>query len=334
MSRWLRWLTSRLLRSRDAGPRLVIVRHHRVYEPTERPLYRLGVAVGVFERQLELLERLALTPVTVTEGLTWLAGAREGRRVALSFDDGYRDNLGLALPRLERRGARATFYLAAGLIESRTPPWWDRLAHRIEHARRPDLDWSFEGRRIRVSLSGFAAQRTAVARLVPLLYAAPEMQERRLQDLADALRAPGEPECALATWAELAALERSGMEIGAHTLTHPFLTRLSPERQDAEIGGSLELIAQRLGVRCEGLAYPGGDYDEASVAACARHRLRYAVSTRRGDVIALDQPYQLPRRGMPDGACLSPLGGFSEAMVTAELTGRFDRWRRAAEAMS
>ena len=119
MSRWLRWWMSLLPHARPAGPRLVIVRHHRVYGAGERPLYRLGVGAELFDRQLGLLARLGLTPVTVAEGLAWLRGAREGRRVALSFDDGYRDNVTLALPRLVKAGARATFYLTAGLMERR-----------------------------------------------------------------------------------------------------------------------------------------------------------------------------------------------------------------------
>src|SRR3989442_426562 len=82
----------------------------------------------------------------------------------------------------------------------------------------------------------------AFERLVLLLRAAPEVQERRLKDLSDAWRAPGEPACELAGWEELAALAPRGMEVGAHTLTHPFLSRVSPARQDAEIGGSVELI--------------------------------------------------------------------------------------------
>src|SRR5262249_21622031 len=156
---------------------------------------------------------------------------------------------------------------------------------------------------IQVSLSGFAARRAAVARLAPGLFASPEVQERRLQHLSDALSAPGEPECGLATWGELAALKDGGMGVGARTLTHPVLSRICPERQDSESGGSIEVVEQKLGVRCEGLAFPGGDYDEASVAACARHRLRYAVTTRRGDVVATDRPYELPRRGLSEGAC-------------------------------
>ena len=334
MSRWLRWLLSFLPRTAPPGPRLAIVRHHRVYAEGQQPLYRLGVGVATLERQLDLLGALGFTPVTVAEGLAWLRGARDGMRVAFSFDDGYRDNVALAVPALERRGVRATFYLAAGLIESRTAPWWDRLAHRLEHAGGTDLDWTFDGRAVRARLSTRGERRAALELLLPMLRSAPEAQDRRLHELSDRLSVPGEPACELAEWHELTGLEPRGMEVGAHTLTHPFLSLLSPERQDAEIGGSVDLIARRLGVRCRGLAYPGGDYSAASVAACTRHGLAYAVTTLRGDVIPGAAPFELPRRAWTEGGCRGPFGEFSARLAGAELAGAFDGWRRAAEAAS
>jgi peptidoglycan/xylan/chitin deacetylase (PgdA/CDA1 family) len=312
----------------------VVLRHHRVYDAGARPLYRIGVSSEVFERQLELLARLGFAPVTIREGLAWLGAAAEGRRVALSFDDGYRDNVALALPRLQRYGARATFFLTAGLIEQRLPPWWDRLAHRIEHAAVPAIEWTIEGDTARLPLGAFAERRAALARLLPVMRVAPELQERRLQELGDRLRVTGEPGCELATWDELGALAAAGMEVGAHSLTHPFLSRLSPERQDAEIGGAVEVIERRMGIRPEGMAYPGGDYDAATLAACARLDLRYAVTTRRADARPGDAPFEVPRRGLSEGACLGPFGRFSSRMATAELAGAFDGWRPNAVAAS
>src|SRR6185503_4712210 len=135
--RTVRWLMSLAHRPRSAaeGASLTIVRHHRVYAESERPLYRLGVSTRVLEQQLALLARHGLAPLTVSEGLTRLASERRGRWVAMTFDDGYEDNVTRALPLLQRHGAHATFYLTAGLMERRVAPWWDRLTHALEQAR-------------------------------------------------------------------------------------------------------------------------------------------------------------------------------------------------------
>ncbi len=131
----LRWLLSFVPRVEAAGARLTIVRHHRVYGADERPLYRLGVSESVLEDQLTLLDRLGRTPITVAEGLRHLESGRPGHRVAMTFDDGYADNVTRAFPILRRHGARATFYLTAGWIEERRTPWWDVLAHALEQGR-------------------------------------------------------------------------------------------------------------------------------------------------------------------------------------------------------
>lgn len=327
--RLVRWAMS-LVRSRrrEAGSRLVIVRHHRLYEDGADPLYRLGVSRGVFAAQLDTLVAAGLTPVTVREGLAHLNERRPGTHVAFSFDDGYADNVALALPLLAARGARATFYLTAGWIEARTAPWWDVLATMLETTRRSRLRLALAGG-IDVPLESRDMRRRALQALLPALRATPERQQVTLAMLASALDVPAEAACALASWEQCHALPAAGMEVGAHTLHHPFLSVLEPDQQRQEIAGSIELIAQRLGARPRGLAYPAGDHDAVTVEAARASGLAYAVTTRAGDNVPGAPPLTLFRRGLSEGACLGPTGRFSRRLALAELDGAFDRLRAA-----
>jgi peptidoglycan/xylan/chitin deacetylase (PgdA/CDA1 family) len=299
------------------------VRHHRVYGEEDRPLHRLGVSEIVLRAQLEMLVRRELTPVTVSEGLEWLSCGRPGLRVAFTFDDGYADNLSRALPLLRVAGARATFFLTAGLIEQRRAPWWDALAHVIGTARAQRFE--VDGREL--PLTDQAGRTRAFAALLADFRTAPAGQRVRLDELCRRLDVRTPAPCSLATWEECAALAPAGMEVGAHTLTHPFLSRLPADEQSAEIAGSFDLIARRLGARPAGLAYPGGDYVAASVTAARAAGAAWAVTTRAGDVVAGAPAHELPRRGLSEGACLGPLGRFSERLARAELEGAFDAWR-------
>ena len=324
--RLARWLLSLAWRPRSpASPRLLIVRHHRVYGEGETPLYRIGVSESVLDQQLEMLARSGLAPVTVSEGLAWLAGAREGVRVAMTFDDGYADNVRCALPRLVRRRARATFFLTAGLMAERVAPWWDELVHALEHTTRPleGLGWA-QGP---LPLEGPADRARALAALLPLMRVPPETQRARLDAVRAALGVAAPAPCELATLEEARSLIEAGMEVGAHTLTHPFLSLCDASRQRAEIQGSMTLLAGRLGVRPAGFAYPGGDYDATTLAEVGLAGLEWAVATRRGDNVASSPRFELNRRGLSDGACLSPRGGFSRRLALAELHGAFDRLR-------
>lgn len=327
--RLARWAASlvRPPRAAPARPTLVIVRHHRVYAAGERPLYRLGVSAPVLEAQLALFRTLGLAPLAVSEGLARLAEGRPGRWLALTFDDGWDDNVEHALPLLAAHGARATFYLTAGLMEERAAPWWDVLTHALEHANTARAVVEWDGAPVTVEPSTPAGRARALHTLRPGLRVPAAEQSARLARLREALGVTEPAPCGLATWPRAARLAEAGMEIGAHTLTHPYLSLHAPEAQRAEIEGSVALIERRLGVRPGGFAYPGGDHDAATVAACAAAGLDHAVTTRAGDN-GPDRPrLELRRRGLSDGACLGPGGRFSRRLAHAELDGAFDRLR-------
>src|SRR5262245_61991916 len=63
------------------------------------------------------------------------------RAVALTFDDGYRDNLTVALPMLEALGLPATFFLVPSLLGREVVAWWERLGRAIASTPAPILEW-------------------------------------------------------------------------------------------------------------------------------------------------------------------------------------------------
>ncbi|MCC7416174.1 MAG: polysaccharide deacetylase family protein [Acidobacteria bacterium] len=77
-------------------------------------------------------------------------GVAAGRRLAITFDDGYRDNFTFAAPILEAHGLPATFFVVSGFIGTDTVPWWDRRA-RVVH---PWMSWeevrSLQARRFEI----------------------------------------------------------------------------------------------------------------------------------------------------------------------------------------
>lgn len=333
--RWVWSLTHRTTgRNGDSAPRLTILRHHRVYAAGERPLHRLGVTEDVLAAQLELIAGAGLGPISVVEGLRRLENGEAGHHVAVTFDDGYADNVWRALPRIQAVGGRATFYLTAGLMEERRAPWWDEVAHAVQQTRVPRLTIEFEGRALDLPLAQRADRLRALEALLGELRVPLGERERRIATLRLRLGVSDRAPCELATWDTATALVRSGMEVGAHTLNHPHLTTLDPQGQAREIGESVELIERRLGVRPEGLAYPGGDHDAVTIEATAGCGLAYAVTTRAGDNHPGAGRYTLLRRGFGEGNCTGPTGRFSRRLAMAEINGLFDRVRGVGTAAS
>ena len=336
--RAVRWMLS-LLRPLGStrgidGPRLTIIRHHRIYADNEQPFYRLGVGESVFAAQLEVLRRANLIPLTVSEGLSRLKEGRPGQWVAMSFDDGYADNVWRASPRLQAVGGKATFFLTAGLMEERRAPWWDELGNVLEQTREEQLRTDLGSGTLDLPLRTIAERRAALGTLTGVMRVPPAERDHRLAQLRMRLGVPQPAECELAEWDAARALVGAGMEIGAHTMTHPHLTTIAPDLQAREIGDSVDLIEQRLAVRPTGFAYPGGDYDARTLKVMSASGLAYAVTTRAGVNTPGAPRFELLRRGLSEGACLGPTGRLSRRLTLAELDGAFDRLRQPKEAAS
>ena len=102
------------------------------------------------------------------------------------------------------------------------------------------------------------------------------------------------PRLPLMTWEELARMVTQGIAIGAHSVTHPFLTRLPVEQIRTELSGCRQAIETRLGVTADTLVYPYGDSD-ARVRQVASEVFQLACGTRLDYATPADDPFDLPR---------------------------------------
>lgn len=102
------------------------------------------------------------------------------------------------------------------------------------------------------------------------------------------------PRLPLMSWAELARIAAQGISIGAHSVTHPFLTQLPIEQVRAELRECRHAIETRLGVTADTLVYPYGDSD-AHVRQAASEEFRLACGTRLDFLSPAADPFDLPR---------------------------------------
>ncbi len=87
------------------------------------------------------------------------------------------------------------------------------------------------------------------------------------------------------TWDEIRELSKAGMQLGCHTLTHPYLTRVqSDETLKREIAGARKIIEARTGATVTSLAYPFGQYNARVVDAAREAGFTSARSTWPGVV--------------------------------------------------
>jgi peptidoglycan/xylan/chitin deacetylase (PgdA/CDA1 family) len=228
-------------------------------------------------------------------------GTVPGDAIALTFDDGYRDNLTHAAPILAHHGLPATIFLVTGHIGTPDIPWFDRLALAFKTATRPAVSLD-PAHPFPLTTPGDRLQALAAA-LAELKRLPDEERRRQLTRLEAELRpaGPERPKRLMLTWDEVGALRDLGFSIGAHTVSHPILSRTTPERAWHEIHGSKRAIEQVLGDRVRAFAYPNGaaeDYDETTTQLVRQAGFTCAVTTRRGLNRAGTSPFEL-RRGGP-----------------------------------
>jgi peptidoglycan/xylan/chitin deacetylase (PgdA/CDA1 family) len=243
---------------RSKSPTIVLL-YHRVAR-VERDPQMLCVSPKNFAEQLGVMQELAeIVP------LKSVLSPSNGARVAITFDDGYADNYDNALPQLRRAEAHATVFVVSGAVGARREFWWDRLENLLLSGvgQAKTLEVSIAGRQIWCDARGRAGRyRTYWALHTRLKPIPPAEIDRVLDSIATQLGVfPPARETHLAVdVSQLVELARSGhVDIGAHTVRHPWLPALSREEQLDEVEGGRSRLEELLKVPVDTFAYPYGE---------------------------------------------------------------------------
>jgi peptidoglycan/xylan/chitin deacetylase (PgdA/CDA1 family) len=277
--------------------RAVVLAYHRVAEPTTDP-FELAVTPQQFQEHLEVLLDLGHV-VSVTELSSRIRnGTLPDVTFAVTFDDGYADNLHTAKPILERYGVPATVFLATGLLDG-TQFWWDELAQLILNDGRPrdqqlTLEIDGESRSWQLQEAARLSIYLDVWELLRRLDDGPRRQALAMvrSQLAGT---PGGNDRSL-TPEELTELTSGGLiHAGAHTQTHPLLAQIDDGAAFDEITGSKTWLEGCLERAVTAFAYPYGSYGARDVEIVQRAGFEIAFSASGNAVTGGCDQFQVPR---------------------------------------
>jgi peptidoglycan/xylan/chitin deacetylase (PgdA/CDA1 family) len=243
--------------ARRVAGTLQILTYHRVND--ERDPFFPAVPTAVFTGQMQHLAE-HFTVCDLVEGVQAMA-RRElpPNAVAVTFDDGYRDNYVHAFPILRRLGVPATIFLATDAIGSGRPLWHDRVFAAFRQSREPVLrDYATLGSyRLTTMAERLAAQRAVLEFLWGLGDDDRALWQGRLAErltVEEFACAPG----LMLTWSDVHAMSQQGIAFGSHTATHPILATLPVARQVDEVVRSKQAIERHTGAAARSFAYPNG----------------------------------------------------------------------------
>jgi peptidoglycan/xylan/chitin deacetylase (PgdA/CDA1 family) len=280
-----------------AGPkgRLSVLIYHRVLSGLD-PMQPTVPDEVSFRWQMQLLkDHFDVLPLS--EAIRRLQdGALPKRAASITFDDGYADNVSVALPVLQRLGLPATFFIATGYLDGGRM-WNDTIIEAVRRARGTELDlsWLGLGSWVVTTEQRYEASATLISRLKHLPH---QERENRAAAIADAIGTEL-PQDLMMRSEQVAMLTSAGMEIGAHTVSHPVLRSLSTEQAQQEIGSGRQRLSEITGKPVELFAYPHGrpgrDYDAQHVRIVRELGFLGAVSTAWGAADRFYDRFQLPR---------------------------------------
>ena len=220
--------------------------------------------------------------------------------VAITFDDGYRDNFTYAFPILKELGIPATIYLATGHIGTNQLPWYDQVCLAFKLSVRPFL---------RLRLAGapegpLQSKQSRLSLLEQVLDWLRELDDetwqKAMRELFEVLGVPSSlslPNYML-NWDEVRQMKNHKISFGAHTVTHPVLSRLTGARLRDEITRSKNTIEQKIQTEVRHFAYPFGrpiHFSDEAKHVIEQSGFKTAVTTVYGFNKPGDDPFALKR---------------------------------------
>ena len=294
------------MRSRFVNRRALILGYHRIDDNPWDP-YSLNVAPVHFAEQLEVL-RKHVNPISLQ---TLVDAVRSGnlapRSVVVTLDDGYADNLHHAKPVLEHCRMPATVFVTTGYIGREF--WWDKLARLCRPAKDlpQDLCLDVNGREFHWQSNGPVNARLCKRLVLSLhnffsLLTEPE-KCNGLEQLRNAVGISEDDSSVTRamTSNELRELVASGLvEVGAHTVSHPFLAQLDAKAQQNEISESKKYLEGLIGGQIKSFCYPHGSLTKKTVAIVRDSGFRCACASYSDIATYSNDPFRLPRFWIPN----------------------------------
>ena len=288
-------LANMFSRSGSAG-KLQILTYHRVLDQDDE--YIDDVSVHVFEEHVRILSsdfnvlRLDRASKLLSEGRL------PQRSVCITFDDGYADNYDVAFPILKKYGVTATFFVATGFLDGGTM-WNDVIKYSckladdtviLDAVRRRGQSTDNDISSIRLTLIHETIR--------SVKYLDINKRNEKVKEFAAEL-ATKPVNNLMMTSAQVADLADCGMEIGAHTVNHPILKKMSIDEARTEIQVSRDSLEQIIGNRVTSFAFPNGrweaDFDDSHVKLLDELKFVIGVSTEFACARKDDNRLMLPR---------------------------------------
>lgn len=306
--------------------RIFIIIYHRINDSDNS--YLPPTKVKCFEKQMRYLSK-NYDPVSleqITQHIQY--GAFLPRRpIAVTFDDGYRDNYENAYPILRKYNIPATIFLTVGYIDTDKIPFWDRSYYVLSNIKKKRIVSLLAPDNIRYEAPLEESTVRKITRILNRFSA--EERDHILDELTSEIDVDVDRHNnrrLMLSWEEIREMSNNGISFGGHTLTHPPLTRISKGQAEKEIRLCKTIIQEQTKKPVKTFAYPVGDFDTHIAEMVRDAGYSIAVSTVDGYSDLKTNRYRLRRNtiGLPLGFSRH----FMQPVFRAEVSGLTAKLRK------
>jgi peptidoglycan/xylan/chitin deacetylase (PgdA/CDA1 family) len=285
-----------LLSPANSKARLSVLIFHRILTQPD-PLFPGEPDAACFDNILSWMKSW-FNVLPLDEAVSRLkSGSLPSRAAAITFDDGYADNYTVALPILRKHGLNATVFVATGFLDGGIM-WNDAIVESVRNVKGTTLNCENIGLGHHSIKTPLDRRATIDAIIGQIKY----LDASNRQDIVDRFVSSTGVElpCNLMMNSdELRGLREAGMLVGAHTISHPILARISLDDAKQEIEGSKAFLEGILGEQVSLFAYPNGkplaDYQPEHVEIVKNAGFKLAMSTAWGAANIKQDVFQIPR---------------------------------------
>ena len=251
--------TAKMYRLNSIFNKFYIIPYHMIVD--ELNGFYPETSTSDFEKQIVHLAK-NYKIISLDEIVHRIKNRRPIRRcVAITFDDGFRDNYEIAYPILRKYNVPATIFLTTGYIDSGTAPWFIKLRYIFMQTAKTHFHLSHKGAIISHPMHTKDEKLAASDRAMAYLKNCPDEERLPLLDrLCEKLGVStfeGLNDLML-TWNQIKEMAGHSISFGAHTVNHPILSRTSMEIAEREIQESKKTIEEKIGRPVTSFAYPFG----------------------------------------------------------------------------
>jgi len=286
------------LRRKLGKSQVAVLMYHRI-GPKKDDWYPQPLGTRDFEKQVEYFCRnYEILPLDRLAQDIDQGKPLPQKAVAITFDDGYKNDYLYAYPSLMKHHMPATIFLTTGHIGSGELFWFDKVRYAIHHATAEPLELDELGTYTLQSESDRTSAKLIIAeKLKQLSGEKKNLSIQKLLDLCQVNIPTNLGQELILSWDEVRDMYSNGITFGAHSVTHPILTNLPLQQARTEIMQSKKDIEEKLGQAVTAFSYPNGDYNADIIRLLREGGFTCAVTTKAKLIVPEANPFELGRIG-------------------------------------